>query len=274
MKNKRLKDLVGNIILNGEINFVKRNFAISIHEAKKRIRPDIKRVLTILKIIPFFLNQLKEKALPYRGLEVGVGNGDLIFSLAKVFPEIEWSGIEHPGYEYLDDKLFKDSIQELKCHFTLCDIAQYPLPFKDNYFSLITFSEVLEHLPIEKILFVIKELQRVVCSGGYIIASSPNLLSFPNRIAMLVGRSIFAPPLPIHGGTFGHIHMYTVEEFISLCKPLGLEVKRIKYINLLRHMSSPKFLENIAYKACWIDEVLYRLVSKRLGDTWCVVLEK
>ena len=44
----------------------------------------------------------------------------------------------------------------------LCDLTIQQLPFNDNYFSLITFSEVLEHLPLEKVLFVIGEMCRVL----------------------------------------------------------------------------------------------------------------
>jgi len=220
---------------------------------------------------------IKVRGLPGRGLELGTGYGALILSLAKLFPGFEWSGVEHPKRRYLKNKKYWNLFDEYKCHLKPCDLTQQPLPFENENFSLITFSEVLEHLPIEKVLFVIKEMQRVLCPGGWIIASSPNLVSLLNRLAIVRGKGIFAPPVPLEyaGETYGHIHLYTAEEFVALCRRFGLQVRQTYHSSrFLKYKQSPRFWKKLAYKLCWVAEVLCRPITKMLGDTWYVILQK
>ena len=120
-------------------------------------------------------------------------------------------------------------------------------------------------------------MHRVLYPGGWIIASSPNLVSLLNRIMFLMGKSIFAPPVPLDdaGGTFGHIHLYTADEFVALCKPFGLEMYQIKHMSrFLKYKQDPRAWKNLAYKILWITDVFSRPLTKKLADTWYVVLKK
>jgi len=277
MNDRQFREVAEEMLLKCERHFFESDPPISVEEAKKRTRPAVRRLLTIFHMISPLTEQIKEKSLPHRVLEIGTGYGALIFSLAKVFPNFEWSGVEHPNRRYLKDKLYVEFLRQFKCHLEICDLTQQLLPFEDDYFSLITFSEVLEHLPIEKVLFVIKEMQRVLCPGGWIVASFPNLVSLFNRVAILRGKGIFAPPVPLEyaGGTFGHIRLYTAEEFVDLCRPFGLQVQQIQHSSrFLKYKQNPRFWKKIAYKIFWVAEILCRLITKKLGDTCYVVLQK
>lgn len=48
------------------------------------------------------------------------------------------------------------------------------LPFKNNYFDLVVAAELIEH--VDSPLFI-KEVKRILKSGGYFILSTPNYLS-------------------------------------------------------------------------------------------------
>ena len=61
-----------------------------------------------------------------------------------------------------------------------CCMARFADLFPDNYFSVVTFSETLEHLPVERLNFVLAELARVTCDGGLLLMSSPNQASLEN----------------------------------------------------------------------------------------------
>lgn len=277
MSDTQLRRLAEEMLLKCELQFFESDPRISADEAKKRTRAAVKRLLTIFRIIFPLMEKAKEKSLPRRALEIGTGYGALILSMAKLFPEFEWNGVEHPERRYVRDKFYLQLFHQFRCHLELCDLTQQPLPFEDDHFSFIIFSEVLEHLPIERVVLIIKEMQRVLCPGGWIVASSPNLVSLLNRLAILCGKGIFAPPVPLEyaGGTFGHIHLYTAEEFIALCKPFGLEVRHIEHASrFLKYKQSPKFLKETAYKICWIIEIFCRPITKKLADTWYVVLQK
>ncbi len=277
MNNTQFREVAEEMLLKCELQFFESDPPISIDEARRRTRAAVKRLVTIFHMIYSNIEEIKENPLPNRGLEIGTGYGALILSLARLFPEFEWNGIEHPERRYINDKKYLELFHQFDCHLKICDLTQQQLPFGDDYFNLILFSEVLEHLPIEKVLFVIKEMQRVLCRGGWIIVSSPNLVSLLNRIAILRGKGIFAPPVPLEyaGGTFGHIHLYTAEEFVALCRPFGLQVRQVQHASrFLKYKQHPIFWKKLAYKICWFVEVLCRPITKKLADTWYILLQK
>lgn len=48
------------------------------------------------------------------------------------------------------------------------------LPFKDNFFDMINFDQVIEHIPKREIGFYLSEIKRVLKPGGIIILMTPN----------------------------------------------------------------------------------------------------
>ncbi len=277
MNNTQFREVAEEMLLKCTLLFSENDPPLSVDEVRKLTRIDVKRLTTIIHMVYPSIKKLKETQLPNRGLEIGTGYGALILSLARLFPEFEWSGIEHPARRYTKGKEYLELFHQFDCHLKICDLTEQQLPFADNHFSFISFSEVLEHLPMEKVLFVIKEMQRVLCRGGWIIVSSPNLVSLLNRIAILRGKAIFAPPVPLEyaGGTFGHIHLYTAEEFVALCWPFGLQMRQVQYASrYLKYKQGSVFWKKVAYKICWLAEILCWPITKKLADTWYILLQK
>jgi predicted SAM-dependent methyltransferase len=141
---------------------------------------------------------------------------------------------------------------------------------------VVTFSEVLEHLPVEQVSFVFSELARVIRPGGILIASSPNQASLENRIKLLKGKSILDMPNPIDslGGVFGHIRLYTPEEIEATLSNMGfrLEASQIE-TNISGFRGSAKSLRRRMY------ELYERLegglgVLRGLGDTYYLAFRK
>jgi 2-polyprenyl-3-methyl-5-hydroxy-6-metoxy-1,4-benzoquinol methylase len=277
MTHASLREIAEETLLKCEIQFHESEIPLSIDEGRKRTLPAVERLLTFYHTIFTLIPQIKEKSSPLKALEIGTGYGALILSLAELFPNFEWIGVEHPERRYVRNHRYRELFEKSGCQLKICDISKEALPFDDNSFSLITFSEVLEHLPMEKVPFVIKEMHRVLCPGGWMIASSPNLVSLLNRIMFLMGKSIFTPPVPLDyaGGTYGHIHLYTADEFVALCKPFGLEVRQTQYKSrFLKYKRDPRFWTNLVYKICWITDLLFSPFTKKTADTWYVVLQK
>lgn len=62
------------------------------------------------------------------------------------------------------------------------------LPLADNQFDLAIFSEVIEHLPNSP-KPILAEIYRVLVPNGYLILTTPNVVSLKHRLQALRGRS-------------------------------------------------------------------------------------
>ncbi|KKO20381.1 MAG: two-component response regulator [Candidatus Brocadia fulgida] len=89
-----------------------------------------------------------------------------------------------------------------------CDINLEPLPYPDNSFDCITLIAVIEHLidPYHSL----KEITRVLKTGGTLIIGTPNVASFSNRIKLLLGKR---PRTSFDAGwDGGHLLYFTPKE--------------------------------------------------------------
>ncbi len=187
------------------------------------LRPDVRRVSLIVSIAQAVLGA----SATGQGLEVGSGYGYLLFPMALLLPNVQWTAVDHPSRSYEQRDAFAKAFREYNCQFTAMDIIHEALPFPDGHFSVVTFSEVLEHLPVERLNFVLSELARVLRPGGILIMSSPNQASLENRLRLLKGGSILAMPdkLFAAGDTFGHIRLYTPSEMEAAMSKLGFSLE-------------------------------------------------
>ena len=67
----------------------------------------------------------------------------------------------------------------------LCDLNSQQIPFADGYFDVIIAGEVIEHL-VDTDRFV-RDLFRCLKVGGYLLITTPNLVSLENRLRILFG---------------------------------------------------------------------------------------
>ncbi|HSO85742.1 MAG TPA: methyltransferase domain-containing protein [Draconibacterium sp.] len=95
-------------------------------------------------------------------LDVGTGSGDFIAVLKEVFPETQITGID-PDTESLQEatKKYPD--------VCFIEMGGEKLEFADDTFDVASISMALHHLP--DIQTVLKEMQRVVKPGGWIIVN-------------------------------------------------------------------------------------------------------
>jgi SAM-dependent methyltransferase len=114
------------------------------------------------KIIDIFRDEKTGKVL-----DLGCGDGDYAKGLKELGFEVIASDV--------DEKRFKYSEQvDFKC----CDITQR-LPFPDNCFDYVLLLEVIEHL--RNPYAVVPEINRIIKEGGFLIISTPNVLSLKSR---------------------------------------------------------------------------------------------
>ncbi len=60
-----------------------------------------------------------------------------------------------------------------------------PLPFRDGSFACVVAGEVIEHVPDPDA--VLREIHRVLTAGGTLVISTPNMVSWANRVLVPLG---------------------------------------------------------------------------------------
>lgn len=101
-------------------------------------------------------------------------------------------------------------------HFLIANVTK--LPFKAGSFDKIICSEVLEHIPEDKI--AVEELIRVLGKDGAIGISVPHYLA--ESICWKLSRDYYGFP-------GGHIRKYKTRDFLELVDTTGLSVYTIRH---------------------------------------------
>lgn len=53
------------------------------------------------------------------------------------------------------------------------DVTKQKLPFKDNFFEVVTMLAVFEHLDYDRLDFVLKEIRRILQKNGLLVVTTP-----------------------------------------------------------------------------------------------------
>jgi ubiquinone/menaquinone biosynthesis C-methylase UbiE len=151
-----------------------------------------------------------------RVLEIGTGAGTYLPFLKKKFNSVISLDIDFKFLAFASDKSSAALVQG--------DV--FNLPFKDNRFDLVIFSEVLEHLIGPET--ALAEIKRVKKESGFMIISTPqkySLFEFFGRIARKQPFKSFASF--IYPGIIsnpGHINLFTRAKLEKLFGKLGFEI--------------------------------------------------
>lgn len=104
-------------------------------------------------LIAMFAERLPPRA---RVLDLGVGNGFAERHIAKLRPDVWWTGVDH-------SQPVLDHLARIKAvrwsELIAWDLESVPLPFTDNQFDVVMCTEVLEH--VEQPAALAAEIRRV-----------------------------------------------------------------------------------------------------------------
>lgn len=107
-----------------------------------------------------------------------------------------------------------------------------PLPFPDETFQAVIFSEVLEHLRLAPSL-VFKELRRLLTEEGFLVLTTPNMARFTHILKLLGGRNPIEPfPSVITENIteyWTHVREYTMGELKNLLHCYGFRIIQARY---------------------------------------------
>lgn len=150
---------------------------------------------------------------------VGMCLHELGFSITGVNLNSEWrKTYVHPKW--------LDTFSVLEC-----DIEKEVLPFRNDVFDGILFTEVLEHVAIMDPLKILEELYRVLRPGGVIVFSTPNVCNISNIYALLNGKNVFWEPSMFYGSYDRHNREYTPAEVVKLFGQVKFQALNLWGIN-------------------------------------------
>jgi SAM-dependent methyltransferase len=118
-----------------------------------------------------------------RLLDVGAQFGALAIYAARL-------GCRAAAVDYgLYASAFRAAVADCGVDYRECDLAREPLPFADNSFDFVTYTDVIEHHAFSP-KRVLAEIHRVLSPGGRVIIATPNHASIYNRIKLFFGGSV------------------------------------------------------------------------------------
>lgn len=142
----------------------------------------------------------------------------------------------YPHYEI--STLDRTDLMQSRCKaegigFAACDLDNAAIPLEDDYYDVVIFTEVLEHI-FAPATDVLNEIGRIMHRGGKLILSVPNIAAINKRIKLLLGITPLKHPDVqmkkdwVHG--HGHIHEYTMKEIISILKSCNFTISNKTFI--------------------------------------------
>ena len=151
--------------------------------------------------------------------------------------------------------------------FSKCNVLEDEIGFPSNYFDIVVFTEVFEHL-IGSPQVVFANIRKVLKDDGVLIMSTPNIATYKKRLNLLFGKSILEPVNTvfreevdggwIHGS--GHYREFTLEETKELLRNYNFRI--IKY----EHIIDPFRNSKIRNPFEWLKLKFLRFLTSRISS--------
>lgn len=153
------------------------------------------------------------------------------------------------------------------------NIEKAKLPFKNDFFDLILFSEVMEHLVINPMIYL-SEFQRVLRTNGRLIVTTPNAAGFHKIIPLLLGRSTYFPledlyKTAFHDDTiyYRHNREYTMGELSEILTNAQFIVRNKEYFTAYQSYRHVEVEDDILRKTIRMISMGATSMIPRLRDT-------
>lgn len=112
--------------------------------------------------------------------------------------------------------LWPDIELDLSCEMVRVDCDREPLPFDNDRFDAVVFTETFEHLYVNP-LRVVEEIHRVLKPGGFVYLTTPNLIGLRPLTKTFMKGTVADDAYGVlagikAGGMIGHFREYTPKE--------------------------------------------------------------
>jgi 2-polyprenyl-3-methyl-5-hydroxy-6-metoxy-1,4-benzoquinol methylase len=186
----------------------------------------------------------------FKVLDVGTSLGILPLTLRSM--GISASACDHPRLGKYGPWIEKEGVP-----YSQFDLMEGDLPYASNSFDVITFKQVIEHLPFSP-KPTLQSFYRILRPGGLLLLSTPNIVRLSSVLRLLLRKSVHAPVDHFFHSEFpftGHYREYTLDEIKRMLVWSGFDVARSVYLQqhnvlfLLRQRK--RFANNLFMPISW-----------------------
>jgi len=155
-------------------------------------------------------------------LDVGCGPGPLLYQIRDQFSFLH--GVDIAEAQLGKVRTWAESLRR-KVHVHRCNIDVEPLPLPDASVDAACCMVVLEFVIRPE--FAVSEIARVLRPGGVFVCSTGNIVSWKNRLRVLVGLD---PRTTTFKGALngGALHHFTQATFLRMLTQSGFEVEKVE----------------------------------------------
>ena len=130
---------------------------------------------------------------------------------------------------------------------------QEPMPYPDNFFDVVVFTEVLEHIAVTSPTKIMLEIRRLLKPGGQLVLSTPNVANISNILALLKGQNIFWDPGIFYGGLDRHNREFTPHEVGTLMREAQFTSWQFAYVNTSANWNANADQDTYELLGSWKD---------------------
>lgn len=161
-----------------------------------------------------------------RVLEIGCGNGGVLYTLRRNFEELYGMEISP-----IRAKTSGSTLKGAGANIIEASIEE-DLNYEDGFFDLVLWADVIEH--VMDLWKAMENIRRITAKNGFLITATPNIAKIKARVSLLLGRF---PSTAAKNEGFnvrehelfdaGHLHYFTFSMIDKLYLKYGFQPRKM-----------------------------------------------